>query len=86
MRNNCKLYIPNGSKDAYLGSGWTGFKEYVEFDPSRTGDPASIGCQATDAKVERMYYSTDGQRLSDLQRGLNLVYTNGCTVIKIVVK
>ena len=38
LRKACTLYIPKGCKDAYVDAGWTGFKEYVEFDPNNMGD------------------------------------------------
>ena len=86
LRKGCTLYIPKGCKDAYVDAGWTGFKEYTEFDSSNMSDPTGIGLQAVETTGGNTYYSADGKQLQSPQRGLNIVRQKDGTGVKVVVK
>jgi hypothetical protein len=77
------LYVPIGKKSAYQETeGWKEFYNIEEYDYS-TGIAApqqSKGAKVVDA------YQLNGQKLSGVQRGLNIVRMSDGTTKKVVVK
>ena len=77
-----KLYVPIGKKSAYQETEGWGFYNIKEYDYS-TGIAApqqSKGAKIADA------YQLNGQKLSGVQRGLNIVRMSDGTTKKVVVK
>ena len=73
-RSKCTLYVPQGTEqDYWLADVWGDFGKIVEYDPTGIDKVTT----STDAK-ELSRYSVNGQRLSALAKGLNLVkYSDG---------
>lgn len=75
--NTAKLIVPNGSKTAYESAeGWKNFKNIEEMNPS-----AIHNAKTTEDDVRIMViYDSNGNRISDLHRGVNIIkYNNGET-------
>ena len=75
--NTAKLIVPNGSKTAYESAeGWKNFKNIEEMNPS-----AIHNAKTTEDDVRIMgIYDSNGNRISDLHRGVNIIkYNNGET-------
>ncbi len=82
-KSTCVLYVPEGSKEAYSTANvWKDFFNIVEMDMT-----AVEGMAVGDGEAEvASRYTLDGKRISQPQRGLNIVrYQNG-TVKKVLVK
>ena len=77
----CILYVPKGTIDDYKLSDFGFFEKIVEFDATGI-DKVAI---STDAK-EVSRYSANGQRLSALAKGLNIVKYSDGSVKKVVVE
>jgi hypothetical protein len=81
--SKAKLYVPIGKKSAYQETeGWKEFYNIEEYDYS-TGIAApqqSKGAKVVDA------YQLNGQKLSGVQRGLNIVRMSDGSTKKVVVK
>ena len=78
-----KLYVPIGKKAAYQGTeGWNKFVSIEEYDY-----PTGIAAQqmGKDVKVVDAY-QLNGQKLNDVQRGMNIVLMSNGTTKKVVVK
>ena len=78
---NCTVYVPKGTYDAYKSSEFGYFEKIVEFDASGIDKVTT----STNAK-EVSRYSANGQRLSAPAKGLNIVKYSDGSVKKIVVQ
>ena len=78
---NCTVYVPKGTVDAYKSSVFGYFEKIVEFDAT------GIDKVATSANVKEVSrYSANGQRLSAPAKGLNIVKYSDGSVKKVVVQ
>ncbi len=78
---NCTVYVPTGTVDAYKSSKFGYFENIVEFDAT------GIDKVATSADVKEVSrYSANGQRLSAPAKGLNIVKYSDGSVKKVVVQ
>ncbi len=78
----CTLYVPEGSKEAYsIANQWKEFFNIVEMDMAAVEDIVADG----EAEVA-VRYTLDGKRVSQPQRGLNIVRYSDGTVEKVLVK
>ena len=78
---NCTVYVPKGTVDAYKSSEFRYFENIVEFDAT------GIDKVATSANVKEVSrYSANGQRLSAPAKGLNIVKYSDGSVKKVVVQ
>ena len=67
-RTNATLYVPQGSKEAYLEADyWKEFKEIVEIDPA--GINQIMSNQKDNAKI----FTLDGKRINKPQKGINII-------------
>ena len=78
---NCTVYVPKGTYDAYKSSEFGYFYNIVEFDATGIDKVAT----SADAK-EVSRYSANGQRLSAPAKGLNIVKYSDGSVKKVVVQ
>ena len=78
---NCTVYVPTGTVDAYKSSEFRYFENIVEFDATGIDKVAT----STNAK-EVSRYSANGQRLSAPAKGLNIVKYSDGSVKKVVVQ
>ena len=78
---NCTVYVPTGTSDAYKSSEFGYFENIVEFDATGIDKVAT----STNAK-EVSRYSANGQRLSAPAKGLNIVKYSDGSVKKVVVQ
>ena len=78
---NCTVYVPTGTSDAYKSSEFGYFENIVEFDATGI-DKVAI---STNVK-EVSRYSANGQRLSAPAKGLNIVKYSDGSVKKVVVQ
>ena len=78
---NCTVYVPKGTYDAYKSSSFGYFEKIVEFDATGIDKVTTY----TNAK-EVSRYSANGQRLSALAKGLNIVKYSDGSVKKVVVQ
>ena len=78
---NCTVYVPKGTYDAYKSSEFGYFEKIVEFDASGIDKVTT----STNAK-EVSRYSANGQRLSAPAKGLNIVKYSDGSVKKVVVQ
>ena len=78
---NCTVYVPTGTSDAYKSSEFGYFEKIVEFDATGIDKVAT----STNAK-EVSRYSANGQRLSAPAKGLNIVKYSDGSVKKVVVQ
>lgn len=78
---DCTLYIPNGTYNDYWLSDWGNFKNIVEYDATAINHIISNN----DVKEAR-WYSTNGQQLSQPNKGINIVKYNDGSVKKVLVK
>ena len=78
---NCTVYVPKGTVDAYKSSKFGYFENIVEFDAT------GIDKVATSADVKEVSrYSVNGQRLSSPTKGLNIVKYSDGSVKKVAVQ
>ena len=87
-RTNTTLYVPVGSKDAYQAADyWKEFKEIIEIDPTGIEQISVQGNGYGNIDQEgATWYTIDGKRASEPQRGLNIIRMSNGTTKKIVVK
>lgn len=78
---NCTVYVPKGTYDAYKSSEFGYFEKIVEFDAAGIDKVTT----STDVK-EVSRYSANGQRLSAPAKGLNIVKYSDGSVKKVVVQ
>ena len=78
---NCTVYVPTGTSDAYKSSEFGCFENIVEFDATGID---KVATSATAKEVSR--YSANGQRLSAPAKGLNIVKYSDGSVKKVVVQ
>ena len=78
---NCTVYVPKGTYDAYKSSEFGYFEKIVEFDATGIDKITT----STDAK-EVSRYSVNGQRLSAPAKGLNIVKYSDGSVKKVAVQ
>ena len=78
---NCTVYVPTGTSDAYKSSEFGYFEKIVEFDATGIDKVTT----STNAK-EVSRYSANGQRLSAPAKGLNIVKYSDGSVKKVVVQ
>ena len=83
---NATLHVPAVSIEAYRNAeSWKDFKEIValtDSDPNPTGMTNVSNNMVTSER----YYSLDGKRLNQLQRGLNIIRMSDGTTRKVIVK
>lgn len=78
---NCILYVPKGTYDAYWYSKWRYFDNIVEFDAT------NIRNIVVEPEVqENARYAVNGRRLIAPVKGINLVKYNNGRVKKEIVK
>ena len=87
-RTNATLYVPKGSKSAYQAANyWKEFKEIIEIDLSEIDEISIQGSGYTNINQERATrYTIDGKRISEPQRGLNIIRTKDGKTRKVVIK
>ena len=78
---NCTVYVPKGTYDAYKSSEFGYFEKIVEFDATGIDKVTT----STDVK-EVSRYSVNGQRLSAPAKGLNVVKYSDGSVEKVAVQ
>lgn len=78
---NCTLYVPKGTYDAYWFSKWGYFDNIVEFDATNIRNIV-----AEPEVQETARYAVNGQRLTAPVKGINLVKYNNGRVKKEIVK
>ena len=79
--NNATLYVPVGTIDKYKSKeGWKSFHFIEEGTPTNINSVKEV--QTTE--VER--YTLDGKRVSEPQRGLNIIKMNDGTTKKVLIK
>ena len=78
---NCTLYVPKGTYDAYWLSEWGYFDNIVEFDVTNIRNIV-----AEPEVQESARYAVNGQRLTAPVKGINLVKYNNGRVKKEIVK
>ena len=78
---NCILYVPKGTYDAYWYSKWGYFDNIVEFDATNIRNIV-----AEPEVQETARYAVNGQRLTAPVKGINLVKYNNGRVKKEIVK
>lgn len=74
ISDECILYIPFGTRDAYIAAGWTEdvFKGgIVEMEPTDI-EPILMTQQDSKDKNDKVF-NLQGQRLGRMQRGVNIV-------------
>ena len=77
----CTLHVPTGCKEAYASTKpWSNFTNIVEEDLS--------GIKEMEMKIQDIdaYYNLNGQRITQLQRGINIVRYKDGTSRKMLVK
>lgn len=83
---NATLHVPAASIEAYRNAeSWKDFKEIValtDSDPNPTG----ITNVSNNMVTGERYYSLDGKRLDQPQRGLNIIRKSDGTTKKVVIK
>ena len=81
-RGKGTLYVPAGSKDAYLAAApWNEFGNVFEFDPAGVD-----GVMMEDGMEVKEVYSSDGTRLDGMQPGMNIVRTKNGRIHKVIVR
>ena len=78
---NCILYVPKGTYDAYWYSKWGYFDNIVEFDATNI---RNIVVEPEAQETAR--YAVNGQRLTAPVKGINIVKYNNGRVKKEIVK
>ena len=78
---NCTVYVPTGTVDAYKSSEFGYFEKIVEFDATGIDKVTT----SNDAK-ELSRYSVNGQRLAAPTKGLNIVKYSDGSVKKVFVQ
>ena len=78
---NCTVYVPKGTYDAYKSSEFGYFEKIVEFDATGIDKVTT----STNAK-EVSRYSANGQRLSAPAKGLNIVKYSDGSVKKVAIQ
>ena len=79
---NAQLYIPIGTKEKYKST--EGWKEFVFIEEGMPSGISGVSTSATAAEKER--YNLDGKRLSEPQRGINIIRKSDGTTKKVVIK
>ena len=85
ISDNCILYIPKGTKQAYIASGWTEdvFKGgIVELDETYTGIKNSIKVDTNTIE----YYNMNGQQISPHMKSIILKRMRDGSVKKVLIK
>lgn len=81
-RGKGTLYVPAGSKEAYLAAApWNEFGNIYEFDPAGVD-----GVMMEDGMEVKEVYSSDGTRLDGMQPGMNIVRTKNGRIHKVIVR
>ena len=78
--NNCTVYVPKGTLDAYSKSKFNYFKNIVEFEATSINKTTSNGVK----EISR--YNSNGQQLTTPTKGINIVKYNDGSVRKEFVK
>jgi hypothetical protein len=87
-RTNATLFVPIGSKAAYEAADyWKEFKEIIEIDPTGIEQISVQGNGYGNIDQEgATWYTLDGKRASEPQRGLNIIRMSNGKTRKLVVK
>lgn len=79
--DNATLYVPVGTLEKYKATeGWKDFKNIEEFDPS------GIKQVANDNVNSSIVFDLNGKRLSNLQKGINIIRQSDGTTKKVIVR
>lgn len=81
--SECILYVPKGTVEDYkTAEGWKEFTHIEEL----SDEPTSINVIGTGEAAEVERYTVDGMRISQPQKGINIVKMSDGTVKKVIVK
>lgn len=66
--NNATLYVPSGTIDKYKAT--IGWKDFIYIEE---GTPVGINTSKMEKKAEMKYFTIDGKRINEPQKGLNII-------------
>ena len=78
--NNCTVYVPKGTLDAYSKSKFNYFKNIVEFEATSINKTTSNGVK----EISR--YNSNGQQLTTPTKGINIIKYSDGSIRKVIVK
>ena len=78
--NNCTVYVPKGTLDAYSKSKFNYFKNIVEFEATSINKTTSNGVK------EIFRYNSNGQQLTTPTKGINIIKYSDGSIRKEIVK
>ena len=78
--NNCTVYVPKGTLDAYSKSKFNYFKNIVEFEATSINKATSNGVK----EISR--YNSNGQQLTTPTKGINIIKYSDGSIRKVIVK
>lgn len=78
--NNCTVYVPKGTLDAYSKSKFNYFKNIVEFEATSINKTTSNGVK----EISR--YNSNGQQLTTPIKGINIIKYSDGSIRKVIVK
>lgn len=78
--NNCTVYVPKGTLDAYSKSKFNYFKNIVEFEATSINKTTSNGVK----EISR--YNSNGQQLTTHIKGINIIKYSDGSIRKVIVK
>lgn len=78
--NNCTVYVPKGTLDAYSKSKFNYFKNIVEFEATSINKATSNGVK----EISR--YNSNGQQLTTPTKGINVIKYSDGSIRKVIVK
>ena len=78
--NNCTVYVPKGTLDAYSKSKFNYFKNIVEFEATSINKATSNGVK----EISR--YNSNGQQLTTPTKGINIIKYSDGSIRKEIVK
>ena len=78
--NNCTVYVPKGTLDAYSKSKFNYFKNIVEFEATSINKATSNGVK----EISR--YNSNGLQLTTPTKGINVIKYSDGSIRKVIVK